>query len=271
MEPRLGLCEVQAEDHALLAAYAALRREHLDSLAGPMDDMWLSFADQAEHHLLLLEQQPVGICAVHPEHGLLGFHVKRRFEHRAPALLRLALGRLQPAHMNVATLDPGFLAAALDVAASVETHTLMYSLVAEADSEGLGDLERAGAQDLEAVVDFQRQALGAPEEFLRAYGQQRIAAGELWLVISANQLQATGELRVDAHQEGIAQLGLVVGQEQRRKGLGSRLMCSLVERSQAQGLRPHCSTEVDNLGAQRAIERAGFRSSQRIVRVGFAL
>ena len=271
MEPKLGLRELQAEDTAEVAAHGALRQEHLASLVSPMDDMWLSFADQATQHWLLLEEQPVGTCAVDPAHGLLGFHVQRRFEHRAPALLRLALGSLKPLHMTVATVDPGFLSSALDVAASVEAHTLMYSLAAEPIPERLDNLQLAGEQDLEAVVEFQHGAVGAPEEFLRAYGGERIAAGELWLVGPTDQLQATGELRVDARQPGIAQLGLIVGQDQRRQGLGSRLMCSLVERSKAMGLVPHCSTEVTNLGAQRAIERAGFRSSHRILRVGFAL
>jgi hypothetical protein len=49
-------------------------------------------------------------------------------------------------------------------------------------------------------------------------------------------------------------------------------MCNKTgSRSTGEGLAPICSTEVTNVGARRAIERAGFRATQRLLRIEFAL
>jgi GNAT superfamily N-acetyltransferase len=85
-----------------------------------------------------------------------------------------------------------------------------------------------------------------------------------------SQLLAVGELRRDLQQDGIAQLGLIVRAEERGQGIGTRMFSSLATRSRELRLTPCCSTEITNIGARRAIERAGFRANHRVLRVGFA-
>jgi RimJ/RimL family protein N-acetyltransferase len=106
-----------------------------------------------------------------------------------------------------------------------------------------------------------------PRNFLEAYVRERLERQELLLAESGGQILCAGELRRDPQQVGVAHLGLIVRGDERGKGMGSRMLSSLVTRSRALGLTPRCSTEVDNLGAQRAIERAGFRANHRVLRV----
>jgi ribosomal protein S18 acetylase RimI-like enzyme len=87
----------------------------------------------------------------------------------------------------------------------------------------------------------------------------------MFLYEEGSQLLCVGELRRDDQQPGIAHLGIVVSEEARGQGIGSRMMTSLVGRSRDEGLAPHCSTEVTNVGARRAIERAGFRATHRLL------
>jgi GNAT superfamily N-acetyltransferase len=270
-ETKFKLECVDSIDGELEERYLKLRAEHFKQLVGPMDDMWLAFANQASHHLLLVNGELAGSCALDEERTLVGFYVRQPLQHHGPELLRLVLGQLKAKRMVVLTVDPGYLSAALDVASSVEPQALLYALELEPGAGRVESLEVAGAQDLQRVVDFQSVQLGAPIDFLTAYSGERIERGEMLLVQEGGQLLAVGELRVDALQAGIAHLGLIVEAGQRGQGLGKRLMNTLVVRARAQGLVPYCSTDMENIGAQRAIEQAGFRSSQRVLRVGFAL
>jgi GNAT superfamily N-acetyltransferase len=185
-------------------------------------------------------------------------------------LLRLALNELAVTRMIVTTLDPGYLSSALDVAASVESHTLLFARVSEPEGPGLDDLRLAELDDHGRIVDFQVEQVGMPRDFLEGYVRERLERQEMLLFEASSQLLAVGELRRDLQQDGIAQLGLIVRAEERGKGIGTRMFSSLATRSRELGLTPCCSTEITNIGARRAIERAGLRANHRVLRVGFA-
>ena len=253
------------------AVYDDHRPAYLAQLAAPMDDMWAAFADMAAPHALLVEGAVAGSCCIDEEGQLLRFFVLPRFLPHATGLLRLALGELAAKRMIVTTLDPGYLAPALDLAAGIEPHTLLFAPVAEPEGPGLADLTHAALDDHARIVDFQAAEVGAPRSFLEGYVRERIERQEMLLFEEGSQLVCVGELRRDPQQAGIAQLGLIVRGRERGRGVGTRMLSSLVTRSRAAGLSPHCSTEVTNLGARRAIERAGFRATHRLLRVSFAL
>ncbi|MCP3914558.1 MAG: GNAT family N-acetyltransferase [bacterium] len=250
--------------------YADHRVEYLDQLVAPMDDMWAAFADMAAPHALCIEEQVVGSCCVDAEGQLLRFYVQPHSQHRAVDLLRLALRELEAARMMVCTSDPVYLSCALDLASSVESHTLLFALAAEPEGPGLTDLRVAERGEHARIVDFQAEELGAPRSFLNHYVRERLERQEMLLFERGPQLLCIGELRQDQQQAGIAQLGLIVQGAVRGQGIGSRMMSSLVTRSREQGLAPHCSTELANAGARRVIERAGFRAGHRVLRVEFA-
>jgi GNAT superfamily N-acetyltransferase len=249
------------------AVYADHGAEYLAGLVAPMDDMWIAFADMATPWALEVGDELAGSCCVDDEKQLLRFYVQPRFRHRSTDLLRLALEELGVARMIVATVDPGYLSPALDLATSVEPHALLFAHVAEPEVPGLDDLVPAELNDHARIVDFQEAAIGAPRAFLEGYVRERLDRRELLLHRDGSRIVCTGELRRDRQQPDVAQLGLIVHAGERGKGVGSRLMTSLVALGREEGLTPWCSTEVTNVGARRAIERAGFRADHRILRV----
>ena len=251
------------------SAYADHRAAYLAQLVAPMDDMWAVFADMAAPHALMMGEQVVGSCSVDEEGQLLRFYVQPRFQHHATALLRMALRELEAARVIVCTLDPCYLSAALDLATKVESHTLLFAPVTEPEGPGLQGLVRGDSGDHQRIIDFQAEALGAPRDVLDFYVRKRLDRQEMLLFEQGSELLSVGELRRDQQQPGIAHVGMVVHAEQRGKGIASRMLSSLVTRSRAEGLAPHCSTEVTNLAARRAIERAGFRANHRLLRVEF--
>ena len=262
MEP--AACSVLAGDRS---AYEEHRAAYLAQLVAPLDDMWGTFADQAEPFALRLGSRLVGSGSVDGEGQLLRLHVEPSHQHRATDLLRALIEAAPVACLIVATSDPVYLSAALDLGRGVESHSLLFAHAVPPEIAPLEDLRWAGPEDHGRLVDFQVEVLGAPRDFLEPYVRERLERREVLLVESRAGLSALGELRRDRQQPGVAQLGMIVDPAERGRGLGSRLMATLVTRSLEEGLRPHCSTEVANPAARRAIERAGFRANHRLLRV----
>ena len=172
--------------------------------------------------------------------------------------------------MMVFTQDPNYLCSALDVASSVEAHSLLFASLTEPEVPGLDDLTVAEPEDHERIVEFEVAEVGMPRAFLDGYVRERLERRELLLHEEGGRLVSVGELRRDSRQAGIAQLGVIVKISERGRGIASRMLSSLATRSREEGLTPVCSTEVANPGARRAIERAGFRANHRVLRVGWS-
>jgi GNAT superfamily N-acetyltransferase len=80
------------------------------------------------------------------------------------------------------------------------------------------------------------------------------------------RLLATGECcDFDYYQKDYTDVGLIVDESMREKGLGAKLFKYLIGIAESRGLKLICSTEKITIGAQKAINRAGFISANRIL------
>ena len=233
--------------------------------------MWASFVDAAEPLALLADGEPVGYGALNAESELLAFYLQPEFRHVGPYMLKFLITHLELTAGIVSTIDPLSLSLCLEAGHSPETRALMYEHVLE-PRPGVAPLELrvATAADLEAAIAFDEAAIGAPRSFLEPYLGARIENGELLLCERDGAIIASGECRVDTRAPGHVHLGMIVGREHRGTGLGRRMMHTLVDECRARNLKPLCSTEPDNVPAQRAIESAGFRSQHRVFRIAYA-
>lgn len=248
-------------------AYEELREAYLAQLSVPMDDMWMAFSDGARPLSLRLGDRRVGCASVDGEGRLLRFYVEPREQSRSGELLQCIVDDVGPRQMMVSTGDPLALSAALDRGGEVMVDTLLYGVATEPETPGLEGLGWAEPGDHRRIVDFQHREVGAPLGFLEQYVGERIERREMLLDVEDSELRCVGELRRDRQQPGVGHLGLIVHGKARGRGVGSSMMSSLVQRCRAEGLTPRCSTEVGNPGAQRAIERGGFRPDHRWLRV----
>ena len=262
----LTLRQAAPRDEAVLEAH---RTAYLTGLGAPMDDMWIAFANAATPHVIEDGERILGSVRVDGDGRLLRFHMEPGALHRATEAMGLAAHQLEVAEAMVFTVDPLAVSTAIDLARAVESHTLLFEHAAAPTVAAFEELAVAAPDDHTRLVEFDVTALGAPVDFLGPYLRERVDRREALVHEDGGEIACLGELRRDPEQAGVAQLGVVVGPEHRGRGLASRMMTSLAARARAEGLTPYCSTERTNLAACRAIERAGFRSRHRGLRVTF--
>lgn len=245
----------------------------------PLDGMWLcGFVPMATHFGFYDQNVLAGFCCINDDGYLLQFLVSPRYQDQSSALFEsIARKSDSPAGTVkgafVSTAEPHYLSLCFDHFPTFEVNALMYQLDASDGSRSAGSRELAlpmtavTVAQLPEAIEFAVAAVGAPEEWLSGYYANLIERGELFGLWEGGRLIATGESRgYDKYQTDCADVGLIVAESERGKGLGTLILKDLVTMNEQKGLKPICSTEKGNLGAQKAISRAGFFASNRIIR-----
>lgn len=248
-------------------AYELLTGEYRATLMAPPDDMWSSFADQAEKGAVRCGDEMIGSVSIDATGALHRFFVRLGFEHLNAAILEAVQRSHRINTMVVSTSDPGAATALLPSAVDITPVALLYAHDEPPEGSLLDDIRPAVESDHERATAFFASATGAPLAFLDGYLRERIDRRELLVHELDGELAAIGERRIDRHAVGTAHLGMVVSELQRGRGLGGAMMNTLVSICAREQLTPVCSTEPDNLAAQQAIRRAGFRSRHSVLRI----
>lgn len=253
-----------------------LKEAYIQQTTAPLDGMWLcGFVPKASHFGLFVNDQLVGFFCVNDEGFLLQFFVDENHQHKSSQVFASIVqddgspaGAIKGAFTS--TAEPRYLSLCLDRFSQFQVNALMYQrdgttcVWPEEDTLPLRAVELS---QLAEAVDFAVASIGAPEAWLRGYYTNLVGRRELFGVWAHGNLIATGESRgYDAYQTAYADVGVVVAVSERGKGLATRVLRQLVAGNEAKGLKSICSTEKGNIAAQKAIRRAGFFASNRIVR-----
>lgn len=261
-----------------LEEISTLKQAYFAQSTAPLDGMWhFGFVPMSTHFGFYEQEILVGYCCINGEGYMLQFYLSNDAKMDAKELFTLIaeqnssiIGAVNGAF--VSTAEPQYLSLSLDNASAVKVNSLMYKQK-EASKQSINpefELKLAESEQLEQFVEFAATTIGAPEQWLTGYFGNLINRKELFGYWSENELIATGECRLfDEYQTGYADLGMIVAQSQRGKGIATQLLKWLVNSANQRGLTPICSTESSNVGAQKAIKRAGLSSSNRIVQVEF--
>lgn len=257
-----------------------LKKAYFEQATVPLDGMWhFGFAPMAKHFGFYLDKTLVGFCCINDEGYMLQFYLEPNSQAHAQALFTLiaeqnsaTIGEVKGAFAS--TAEPAYMSYCLDNSPTFKVNSKMYQQSPKqltTPPEPV-EMQLADTQQLETFVDFAHSSIGAPEQWLNGYYTKLIDRNELFGYWDDGQLLAAGECRLfDEHQTEYADLGVIVAQSARGQGIAGQVLTFLKKHATDQGLKSMCSTESDNIGAQKAISRAGFVTAHRIVQFEFTL
>ena len=251
---------------------AALKRDYLNDISAPLDGMWEIFANMADHYAISSGGKTCGYFAVNDERKLMQFYLPDASEKRGT--LKAIIAELHISGAFVSTAEPAYLSLCLDEHSAIAVNALMYyahdtGTIPEPIFPDGCDFRLVAKSELEIAVQFGMSAFEADEAWLKGYYQDHIAQEQLYGLWHGGDLIAAGELRRSASQKAYADVGMVVSKHHRGSGIATNTLLKLRRLAREQGLIAICSTERDNIPAQKAITNAGFVSYHRVLDITF--
>lgn len=261
-----------------LEELSPLKKQYFAQATAPLDGMWhFGFVPMASHFGFYEHGLLVGYCCFNNEGYMLQFYLSPESKLDAKEIFGFiagqnsqVIGKVNGAF--VSTAEAQFLSLCFDNSSSFEVNALMYKQRVSPikNHENTLVLTLAKPEQLNQFIDFSATNIGAPEQWLASYYSNLINRSELLGYWVDDKLIAAGECRLfDEYQTQYADLGMIVAQSHRSKGIATQVLKSLVKLANERNLTPICSTESSNLGAQKAIERAGLEAQNRIIKMIF--
>lgn len=257
---------------------ASFKKQYFALSTVALDGMWhFGFAPMAEHFGFYESNRLVGYCCINSEGYMLQFYLSPGAQIAPMELFSsIALqkndliGTINGAF--VSTAESEYLSLCLDNSSSFKVNALMYQYdkAKQEQATPLLAMNIATVEQLLHFVQFAVANIGVPEQWITQYFTNLIERRELFGYWEDQQLLASGECRLfDKYQTEYADLGMIVAQSARGKGIGTKVLQYLSNNALERGLQPMCSTESSNIGSQKAISHAGFSTGNRIIQFEF--
>lgn len=249
---------------------AALQSAWKQSLSAAQDGMWESLTANADQWSIEFGNQLIGYASVDSENRLLQFFVLPEYLSSGVSLLERFLSEQAITQALIGTNNPIGLSLAMHLQKSVEVDTYLFSDWLDEPIEARpGQLCQAKAHELPKMVDFYHHSMDGPQEWLQGYLGDLIAKGEVFYWAQKDEIMGACEVRRSPSDPNIADLGMVISPDHRRKGWGTYLLAQAKECAKQWGRQAICSCEKDNVGSQKAIQNNGFRAIHQMLAMTF--
>jgi GNAT superfamily N-acetyltransferase len=250
-----------------------LRDDYIRALVLPMDGMWESTVIAHATFWEIQDQgQFAGYFCLDDSNVLLRFSLLEKYLGRSEEIFRWVISTYRIHSAITSTIEPLYFSLCLDVQRSIELSNYLFRDGGPVElSSGLSNsvLRLAEKGALDEIVCFYRANTEGDGAWIEPFLHKRLDQQELFVLLDRQMLLASGECIPSPKQVPYADLGMIVAQAYRGRGLGSFMLTQLKKHCYEVGWMPICSCSADNHASKKAIEKAGFVSEQRMVKVQF--
>lgn len=247
------------------------RKQLYAEFNAPLDAMWeLLHIALSSTYLIKQAETVIGYCCVDPEKSLNQIYLSPPHKYQMQVVLEALINSELMRSARLSSIEPIAFNICLALAKGIEINTFNYRHSDEQE-QGVADmplnLRPITPEDVDTVKRYLKAEIGFDDQF--GYVENLLERQEMYLIEEADELIATGECRLSDSQPQYADVGMIVKQNQRKKGLGAKVLSELAALAKAKGRIPICSTTVDNVGSQKAIAKAGFYHTSTIFDMQF--
>lgn len=248
-----------------------IRNDYLHTLVAPMDGMWESTAiTHATFWEIQNQEQPVGHFCIDSNNYLLRFHLLENYHAQAHDIFHWIISTHNIHYAIVSTIEPLYFSLSLDIQKSTTLHTYLFrddKRIELSSSLNNGIFRKAEKRELDDISRFYHANTEGLGEWIEAFLHKRLKQEELFVLYDRQTLVAMGECIPSQKQVPYADLGMIVAQSYRGRGLGTSMLIQLKQHCYDAGWKPICSCAADNHASKKAIEKAGFISEHRMMKI----
>ena len=245
------------------------RKELYKTFVAPLDSMWQDlYIASSQAYVIDNEDENIGYCCIDSNETLLQVFVNNENRRQMRTIIKNLIDSKLIKLASLSSIEPIAFNACLFHSKSTTANTLCYEYSNILfDDENSIIVELVTPKYSNAIRSYYKEHVGFDDTF--GYVDNLVSRKELFMVLENDTIIATGECRLSETQPNYADVGVAVNMEHRKKGLATKMLQQMAHKAIEQDRNPICSTTIDNIGSQKAIERAEFYCSNIIFDMKF--
>ncbi len=245
-----------------------LRADYSNTLTTPIDGYWEKVViGNSACYEISYNNKFVGHFSVNSHKTLVEFYILKEYYIYSQEIFIYIIKSDMVEDAAVSTKQSEFLSLCLDFQKSVYVSSYLFTDTENKKYE-LNHYENlsfrlAKKSDIQAINN---KCESRPQE----YYEELIENDQLFVLYEGDILLGIGEFRISkTHQGQYGDIGVVVAEEYRRKGIGTYIINQLKEHCYRNNLKPMASCDSKNIASMNTLIKAGFISEHRIIYVRF--
>ncbi|GCD11577.1 GNAT family N-acetyltransferase [Clostridium tagluense] len=244
-----------------------LHKEYINTLAEPIDGFWENvMIGRSECYEIIYDEKVAGHFFVNSSKTLVQFHVLKGYYTCAAEIFEYVIKSDIVENAAVSTKEPDFLSLCLDYQKSAVTDSYLFidNKKIKYELEGFKNLSfrLAKTVDIETIKNKCDAAFDG-------YYEDLIENDQIFVLYDDSSLLGIGEFRIMKSNGRFGDIGMIVAGEYRGKGVGTYIITKLKEQCYNNKLKPMAACDITNISSKKTLEKSGFISNHRILRVSF--
>ncbi|TJY33490.1 GNAT family N-acetyltransferase [Pontimicrobium aquaticum] len=246
-----------------------LRTQLYKSFVAPLDSMWQDlYIASSQAYTIEKDSQNIGYCCVDDKSALLQLFLNSNNRHLMRVVVKNLIDLKLIISASLSSIEPVSFNACLFHSKSITTNTLCYEHSNKIiNDKNMLHVELVTPEYSSAIRSYYKEHVGFDDTF--GYVDNLVSRKELYMILENDTIVVTGECRLSDTQINFSDIGVAVNKDFRKQGLATRMLKELAKKAIEQNRNPICSTTIDNIGSQKAIEKAGFYCSNIIFDINF--
>ncbi|WBW95169.1 GNAT family N-acetyltransferase [Oceanirhabdus sp. W0125-5] len=244
-----------------------LNKEYIEILGSPIDGFWENVViGTALCYQIKHDKKMVGHFFVDEDKTLVQFYVSREYYNNAPEIFNNIIKSNKVKKAAVPTKEVDYLTLCLDSQKSLEVDMYLFednqNMNHKFNTFSSSTFRLANKGDIDSI------RLKCDDAY-DGYYENLIENDNLFVLYDGNSLLGIGEFRIIRSNEKYGDIGVVVAEEYRRRGIGTYIIKKLKEHCYSKGLKPMACCDIENLASKSTLEKAGFIANHRVLNVQF--
>lgn len=238
-------------------------------LTAPVDAMWeLLYIASSTDYLIHHDDKDMGYYCIDAKGSLLQIFLLKEYRSKMSSVIQSLIEKQLITSASLSSNDPIGFNACLLHSKSMAPNTFCFQHTnAKVVTNATLDIQLVTESDIPEIKSFFKEQIGMDDTF--GYTENLVNRQEIYMIKEANEIIATSECRWSDTQPEIADVGIIVNKKHQGKGIATQVLQLQANRVIDAKRKPICSTTIDNIASQKAIEKAGFYCSNIIFDIQF--
>lgn len=237
-----------------------MRNLYYRQIIAPMDDFWEEGIIPSCSFYTYKKGSITGYYAINEEKYLVQFYVNDSVLYNR--VFKEIITQVKITDIYVSTYDSLLYKACKTFSNNFEINTLLFK--EDTKKSPIAPISSiiyrlATTSEVKRAVEYNKLELEDEGDWIQNYYEKLIKKSGLYFFMIGNTIVGTGESRKSISSKNIANIGVTVAKDYRRKGIATYIINTMREINNNIGYKTICSTTRENINSQKTLIKCGYK------------